>query len=164
MTLNSDYVDILRCFVEEKVQFLVVGGYAVMKHSEPYTTKDLDLWIAPHRINAERAYRSLARFGAPLGDVTVDDLLNPDLVYQLGIEPVRVDIMSFVSGLEFEPAWNRRDKMMYGDLEVPVLSIEDISCAKKASGRPKDLLQATELDRIIAEELRKRLTDPDRGE
>ena len=80
MTINSDYIDILRCFVEETVQFLVVGGYAVMKHSEPYNTKDL--WIAPNRVNAERAYRSLARFGAPLGDVTVDDLLNPDLVRQ----------------------------------------------------------------------------------
>ena len=151
MTINSDYIDILRYFVEETVQFLVVGGYAVMKHSEPYNTKDLDLWIAPHRANAERAYRSLARFGAPLGDVTVDDLLNPDLVYQLGIEPVRIDVMSFVSGLDFESAWHRRDKMMYGGLEVPVLSIEDTSCAKKASGRPKDLLQATELDRIIAQ-------------
>ena len=150
MTINSDYTDILRYFVEETVQFLVVGGYAVMKHSEPYHTKDLDLWIAPHRVNAERTYRSLARFGAPLGDVTVDDLLNPDLVYQLGIEPVRIDLMSFVSGLDFEAAWNRRDKMMYGGLEVPVLSIEDTSCAKKASGRPKDLIQATELDRIIA--------------
>src|SRR5450755_289606 len=150
MTLNSDYVDILRCFVEEKVQFLVVGGYAVMKHSEPYNTKDLDLWIAPNRGNAERAYRSLARFGAPLGDVTVEDLLNPALVYQLGIDPIRIDVMSAVSGLNFDAAWNRRDKMMYGGLEVPVLSIEDTSCAKKACGRPKDLIQAAELDRIIA--------------
>ena len=98
MTINSDYIDILRYFVEETVQFLVVGGYAVMKHSEPYHTKDLDLWIAPHRANAERAYRSLARFGAPLADVTVDDLLNPDLVYQLGVEPVRIDLNPLPGG------------------------------------------------------------------
>ena len=103
-----------------------IGGYAVMKHSEPNNTKDLDL---PHRVNAERADRSLARLGAPLGDVTVDDLLNPDLVYQVGIEPVRIDVRSVVCGLDFEGAWNRRDKMMYGGLEVPVLSIEDTSCA-----------------------------------
>jgi hypothetical protein len=87
----------LRYFVEETVQFLVVGGYAVMKHSEPYNTRDLHLWIAPHRANAERAYRSLARFGAPLGNVTVDDLVNPDIVYQLGVEPARIDVMSAVS-------------------------------------------------------------------
>ena len=155
MTINSDYSDILRCFVEETVQFLVVGGYAVMKHSEPYNTKDLDLWIAPNRGNAERAYRSMARFGAPLGDVTVEDLLNPDLVYQLGIDPIRIDVMSAISGLNFDAAWNRRDKMMYGGLEVPVLSIEDTSCAKKACGRPKDLIQAAELDRIIAKRQQK---------
>ncbi len=151
MTINSDYVEILQCFVEETVQFLVVGGYAVIKHSEPYTTKDLDLWIAPNRENAERAFRSLARFGAPLGDLSVDDLLNPELVYQLGVEPVRVDVMSFIPGLDFDAAWERRDKMMYGSLEVPVLSIEDTSCSKKAAGRPKDLIQASELDRILAE-------------
>ena len=150
MTINSDYTDILRCFVEEKVQFLVVGGYAVMKHSEPYNTKDLDLWIAPQRANAERAHRSLARFGAPLGDVTIEDLVDPALVYQLGIEPVRIDVMSFVSGLDFDSAWERRDKMVYGGVEVPVLSIEDTSRAKKAAGRPKDLIQASELDQIIA--------------
>src|SRR3954452_6599492 len=140
MTINSDYVEILRCFAEEKVQFLVVGGYAVIKYSEPYTTKDLDLWIAPVRENAEGTYRALARFGAPLGDLSVDDLLNPELVYQLGIEPVRVDVMSFIPGLDFESAWKRRDQMKYGGLDVPVLSIEDTSISKKVSGRPKDLI------------------------
>ena len=116
MTTNSDYVEILRCFVEGTVRFLVVGGYAVMKHSEPYNTKDLDLWISPTRANAERAHR--ARFDAPLGDVSVEDLLNADLVYQLGIEPVRVDVMSFSPGLDFDAAWERRDRMMYGGLEA----------------------------------------------
>ncbi|MEO8372095.1 MAG: hypothetical protein ABI806_23120 [Candidatus Solibacter sp.] len=149
MTINSDYVEILQCFVEETVRFLVVGGYAVIKYSEPYTTKDLALWIARNRENAEYTYRALARFGAPLGDLSVDDLLNPDLVYQLGIEPVRVDVMCFVSGLDFDAAWKRRDRMMYGGLEAPVLCIEDASSSKKASGRPKDLIQASELDRII---------------
>ena len=86
----------------------------------------------------------------PLGDVTVEDLLNPDLVYQLGIDPIRIDVMSAVSGLNFDSAWNRRDKMMFGGLEAPVLSIEDTSCAKKVCGRPKDLIQAAELDRIVA--------------
>lgn len=150
MQINSDYRDLLQCFVEEEVQFLVVGGYAVIKYMEPYHTKDLDLWIAPNRDNAERAYAALGKFGAPVKGITVDDLLNPDLIYQVGVEPVRLDVMSAVPGLEFANAWEHHDWLDYGGVKVAVLSIEDTSQAKKAAGRPKDLAQAAELDEIIA--------------
>lgn len=150
MEINSDYKEALRCFVEDQVRFLVVGGYAVIKHSEPYNTKDIDLWIESSRPNAEQAYAALRRFGAPIRDIVVDDLLNPDLIYQVGVEPVRIDIMCSVPGLDFKNAWENRDSMDYGGVVVPVLSIEDASRAKKAAGRPKDLMQAAELDQIIA--------------
>lgn len=151
MQVDSNYRELLQCFVGEQVRFLVVGGYAMIKHSEPYLTKDLDLWIEPSHVNAERALRALTRFGAPVLDVTVGNLLDPELIYQVGVEPVRVDIMCSISGLEFEAAWAHRDSLKYGDVTVSVLSLEDTILTKKATGRPKDLLQAEELEKIAAE-------------
>jgi hypothetical protein len=127
----------------------VIGGYAVIKHSEPYNTKDIDLWIAPNRANAERAFEALRIFGAPVARLSVEDLMNPDMIYQVGIEPVRIDVMCFVPGLDFERAWKCRDTMNYGGISVPVLSIEDTLAAKKTSKRPKDLIQALELEKIM---------------
>jgi predicted nucleotidyltransferase len=149
MQINSDYKDALQCFVEGQVQFLVIGGYAVIKHSEPYNTKDIDLWIAPNRANAERAFEALRRFGAPVAGLSVEDLMKPDMIYQVGVEPVRIDVMCFVPGLDFDSAWERRDTMNYAGIAVPVLSIEDTLAAKKASKRPKDRIQAIELERIV---------------
>lgn len=91
MQIDSNYRDMLQCFVDGRVRFLVVGGYAVIKLSELYNTKDLELWIAPLRENAERTLEALKRFGAPASDITVEDLLNPEMIYQIGVDPVRVD-------------------------------------------------------------------------
>jgi predicted nucleotidyltransferase len=149
--INSDFKDLLQLLGDGGVRFLVVGGYAVMKYTEPYHTKDLDIWIEPAPENANRVLEVLRRFGAPGHQVTVDDLTNPDLIYQIGVEPVRVDIMSGVSGLKFEEAWEHRVETDYGGVVAPVLSIDDIIAAKKATGRAKDRIQARELQRAKSE-------------
>lgn len=116
-----------------------------MKYTEPYSTKDLDIWIEPTAENAGRALDVLKRFGAPAAAVTVADLLNPDLIYQIGVEPVRVDVMNAVAGLGFADAWEHRAEAQFDDVTTPVLSIDDLIVAKQAAGRAKDRLQARQL-------------------
>jgi predicted nucleotidyltransferase len=143
--INSDFKDLLQFFADEAVRFLVVGGYAVIKHTEPYYTKDLDIWIEGTPENAARALRALRRFGAPTASVTIEDLTSPDLIYQIGVEPVRVDIMSAVPGLTFDKAWEGHVDADFGGVHAPVLSLEDMLAAKRAANRPKDRIQIQQL-------------------
>jgi hypothetical protein len=145
--INSNFKDLLRLFGAAGVRYLVVGGYAVMKHTEPFSTKDLDIWIEPTEENAGRALQALREFGAPAAGVTPADLLNPDLIYQIGVEPVRVDVMNAVSGLDFQQAWDCRSEAQFEDVAAPVLCIDDLIRAKLAAGRAKDRLQAKQLER-----------------
>ena len=86
MQTNSDFRDLLRLFVDESVRFLIVGGYAAISHTEPYYTKDLEIWIEPDPDKATRALRALSRFGAPTASASIEDLINPDLIYQIGVD------------------------------------------------------------------------------
>jgi predicted nucleotidyltransferase len=148
--INSNFKDLLRLLNDAGVRYLVVGGYAVMKYTEPYNTKDLDIWIEATPENATRALEALRRFGAPAKGVTEEDFLNPDLVYQVGVEPVRVDVMSRVSGLDFPSAWDHRSEARFDEVIAPVLSIDDLIRAKRAAGRAKDRLQARQLEKAKA--------------
>src|SRR4051795_10713762 len=102
MKINSDFKDLLRSLNAAGIRYLIVGGYAVMIHTEPRYTKDLDIWIDRDERNARAVLAALAEFGAPTADVSAEDLTEPDVFFQIGIEPVRVDIMTSVSGLVFE--------------------------------------------------------------
>jgi hypothetical protein len=104
MKISSDYKDLLSIYNASGVRYLIVGGYAVMIHSEPNYTKDLDIWIDRSDANAQAAFSALARFGAPLKGLQPSDFDAPDVFYQVGIEPVRVDIMTSVAGLDFAAA------------------------------------------------------------
>src|SRR5205085_8704253 len=97
MKINSDFKDLLRDFNAAGIRYLIVGGYAVMVHTEPRYTKDLDIWIDRDEQNARAVLAALADFGAPIGEVTPADLIEPDVFFQIGIEPVRIDIMTTVS-------------------------------------------------------------------
>ncbi|MCL4401800.1 MAG: hypothetical protein M1436_03920 [Acidobacteria bacterium] len=149
MKINSDFRDLLERFIAAQVKFLVVGGYAVIKYTEPYYTKDLDIWIEPDPENASRTLAALKAFGAPVADVRVEDLLNSDLVYQVGVEPVRVDVMSAIPGLSFADTWAHHDTADFDGLPVPILSLPDIIAAKKASSRPKDRIQIRQLEMAL---------------
>ena len=149
MVLNRDFKDLLYAFSDEEVEFLIVGAYAVMHYSEPRYTKGLDVWIRPTPANAKRVMRALARFGAPLGDIGESDFADPDLVYQIGVAPVRIDILTAVAGLEFGEAYSRRVEADYAGAPLPILSKPDLIAAKRASARPQDLL---DIERMTTKE------------
>jgi hypothetical protein len=158
--MHSDFRELLRIFNANGVRYLVVGGYAVMEYTEPRYTKDLDLWIAPDLQNAAAVYRSLAEFGAPLGEVTPEDFAQEGNVYQIGISPVRIDILVSIEGVQFEDAWTRRVERSLGDLTVPILSREDLVRNKRAAGRPQDRIDAKRLEAARRRQSRR---EPGRG-
>jgi hypothetical protein len=136
--INSDFKDLLRSLNAAGIRYLIVGGYAVMVHTEPRYTKDLDIWIDRDEPNARAVLAALAEFGAPTEGVTAADLTEPEVFFQIGIEPVRVDILTSVAGLDFRAAWERRVEVDFAGEVAPVLCREDILAAKIASGRPID--------------------------
>src|ERR1035441_10267966 len=132
MKINSDFKDLLRSLNAGGVRYLVVGGYAVMVHTEPRYTKDLDIWISPDRENARAMLAALAAFGAPTAGVSAE------VFFQIGVDPVRVDILTSVTGLDFPSAWKRRIVVDFGGEPTPVLCRKDILAAKIAAGRLRD--------------------------
>ena len=145
MPASLHFKELLRKFNELQVRYLIVGAYAVMKYTEPRYTKDLDIWVDVTPDNASRVFRALADFGAPMKSVTVDDFTNPELVFQIGIEPHRIDIMMHVKGLEFSQAWANRVEATFEDVAILLVSKEDLLISKTAAGRPQDLIDAAQL-------------------
>jgi len=130
---------------KHRVRYLVVGGYAVMKYTEPRFTKDLDLWISTDEKNSKAVFSALKEFGAPLKGLTSRDFAERGYFYQMGIPPFRLDIMMSIPGVEFETAWEHREEVMLGGLTIPFISRADLIRSKDASGRPQDLLDAENL-------------------
>jgi hypothetical protein len=145
MQINSDYKDLLLRFNETGVRYLVVGGYAVMRYTEPFYTKDLDLWVEPTPDNAARVFAALEAFGAPTGDLSIHDLCTPGVFFQIGIAPIRIDIMTDVPGLSFGDAWLRAETFDFDALAAPVLSHDDIILAKQTANRLEDRIAVKRL-------------------
>jgi hypothetical protein len=125
----------------------VAGAHAVIYHTEPRYTKDLDIWVNPTPENAQRVHRALVRFGAPLRDVSEADFCNPDLVYQIGVAPNRIDILMGVSGVDFPSAWGDHVASTYGGVPISIMGKKSLMATKKAAGRPQDLLDLKKLQR-----------------
>jgi hypothetical protein len=128
----------LKIFEKYKVRYLVVGGYAVMKYSEPRFTKDLDLFIATDKVNSKAVFAALKEFGAPLENLTVHDFAHEGYFYQMGRPPLRVDIMMSVPGIKFDEAWDNREVVELDELTLFFISRSDLIKSKEASGRPQD--------------------------
>lgn len=143
--MNQDFKDLLEAFINERVRFLIVGGYAVIKHSEPRYTKDLDLWISPDAENSERLFRALTEFGAPLDGLTSNDFTRPEYFYTMGRAPGRIDILLDIKGRNFEECWERRNSVELGKLQVNYISRDDLIVNKEAVGRLQDLADAEKL-------------------
>ena len=143
--MNDDFQDLLRLLGRFDVKFLVVGGYAVIRYSEPRFTKDLDLWIEPTAENAERCFRALAAFGAPLAGLAPFDFTQEGYIYQMGVPPMRVDILMSLRSIAFEDAWSRRETSTVDGIEFCVISKQDLIASKLAAGRPQDLLDVEAL-------------------
>jgi hypothetical protein len=131
--MNRDFDEMLSALCEAGVEFLVVGAHALAAHGAPRATGDLDIWVRPTAENAARVLAALRRFGAPLSDLSVHDLTRLDTVFQIGLPPSRIDVMSGISGVGFDEAWPRRLEIRIEDLTVPIIGRADFVENKKAA-------------------------------
>lgn len=141
-----DYKELLSVLNAHRVKYLIVGGYAVSLHAEPRATKDLDVLIGPTAENGKAVFAALAEFGAPLEGLTPKDFVEPGSFFRMGAPPVMVDILSSISGVDFDQAWERRvESAVDSELNAAFISREDLLAAKLAAGRPQDLADASAL-------------------
>jgi hypothetical protein len=138
--VNPDFRDLLRALCDAEARFLVVGAYAVAAHAEPRATGDLDVWVEATAKNAGRVLEALRAFGAPLSDLSEKDLATEGIVFQMGVPPRRIDVLTSITGVRFEDAWPDRIEVRYADVDVPVIGLRALIRNKQAVGRPKDLL------------------------
>ena len=144
--MNPDFLDMLRAFSAERVEYLVVGAYALAAHGVPRATGDMDLWVRPSAENAARVMAALRRFGAALGDLTPRDLATPGTSFQIGVAPRRIDILTSIDGVEFDAAWPSRVEIDLSGTQVLVIGRSDFIRNKHAVGRPKDLADIDSLE------------------
>jgi hypothetical protein len=144
--MNQDFRDLLAEFNARDVEYIVVGAHALAAHGYVRATKDLDVWVRPTTLNAPRVLAALAAFGAPLHDLTEVDLASPGTIFQIGVPPIRIDVITSIDGVEFDDAWPTSMRAPFGDQMAPILSREDLIRNKRAAGRPQDLLDVKWLE------------------
>lgn len=149
MAANPDFKELFAALCAEQAEFIVVGAHAVMVHTEPRFTKDLDVWIRPTPENAKRVYRALSTFGAPLDDLTEQDLATEGTVFQIGIAPNRIDLLTSIEAVTFGDAWPRRLQRTYDGIPIATLAVVDLIANKRAVGRPQDLIDVERLERTL---------------
>jgi hypothetical protein len=154
--LNEDYKEMLQCLADEGVKYLLVGAYALAAHGYPRATMDIDIWVMPSPDNAAATLKALRRFGAALHNLSIADLQRDDTIFQIGVAPRRIDMITGVSGLQFEEAFRRSAKVEIDGIEVHIPSVDDLIRNKRASGRTRDLADAEALESLKTSERGKR--------
>jgi hypothetical protein len=147
--MNQDFKDLLVEFNARKVEFLVVGAHALAAHGHVRATQDLDIWVRPDLENAKRVMDALRAFGAPLHDLTEQDLSTPGLIFQVGVEPIRIDVLTVIDGVEFDEAWAERMLSKFADQPVSVLSRKHLIQNKRAAARTQDLADVERLENKV---------------
>jgi hypothetical protein len=147
MSANRDFKELFKIFNEENVEYLIVGAHAVIFYAEPRYTKDLDIWVNPTVENAEKIWKALSGFGAPLKDISQNDFLDTDLIYQIGVAPNRIDILMGMSQLSFDDAEKNSVPSTYGGVPIQIIGKNDLIKTKKATGRDQDLLDVQRLEK-----------------
>lgn len=137
--MNQDFVDLLHAFHGADVRFLIVGAYALAHYGRPRATGDLDIWVDATPENAGRVIRALAAFGAPLADVRERDFAEPGVVFQIGVPPGRIDVLTELTGITFDDAWPDRERGQFGGVTVDFIGRAAFIQNKRATGRSKDL-------------------------
>ncbi len=148
--MHSDFKELLSTLNAHRVKYLVVGAYAVSIYAQPRATKDLDILVKADAENAKAVFAALAEFGAPLEGLTAADFAEPGPFFRMGREPVSVDILTAIPGVEFDAAWQRRFEDVVdepGNLRASFISRDDLIAAKLVSGRPRDLADVDEMRR-----------------
>jgi len=148
MMLNEDFKDMLRIFLDEKVEFLIIGAYALAAHGLPRATGDIDFWVMPSPENASAVLRALTKFGAPLQQISARDFEVEGTIFQIGVPPRRIDIVTEVSGLRFSEALEASVLLELAGFDVRIPCVKDLITNKKATGRPKDLIDVDVLERF----------------
>jgi hypothetical protein len=146
VSINPDFRDLFAALNDAGADYLLVGGYALAVHAAPRFTKDLDVWVEPSPANAVRVMAALRAFGAPLDALTEADFTMADIVFQMGLPPNRIDIVTGIDGVAFNEAWPARVSTTYGDQNVPVIGRTHLVVNKRATGRPQDALDADLLE------------------
>lgn len=137
--MSPDFRDLLSIFNAHGVEYLVVGAHALAAHGHVRATGDLDIWVRPEAANARRVIQALAAFGAPLDDLTEADLTRPGLIFQMGVAPLRIDILTAIDAVKFDDAWRDRFTTTFAGEAVAVLSAAHLIRNKRAVGRAQDL-------------------------
>ena len=136
--LNKDFKEFIELLLSNKVDFLVVGAHALALHGRPRYTGDLDLWVRPEPVNLTRLLRALDAFGFASLGVEAGDFLAPQAMVQLGYPPARIDLLTAIDGISFAEAFANQVHFEIDELQLPVISVDDLIRNKLATGRTKD--------------------------
>jgi hypothetical protein len=140
--LNKDYKEMLQFLLEENVDFILVGAYALGAHGYPRATGDIDIWVRPDKKNSELVYKALKKFGAPLEQISPNDFVHEGIIFQIGVAPRRIDIITQITGVTYDEADEDKVIVEVENLKLPILSLDKLIKNKKATGRKKDKLDA----------------------
>jgi predicted nucleotidyltransferase len=148
--LHEDFRDLLVVFADTGVEFVIVGAYALALHGAPRASGDIDLFIRATPDNAERVFAALARFGAPLeaAGISAVDFARPALVYQIGLPPRRIDVLTEISGVSFDEVWESRLTVDVEGRSIGFIGRAAFLKNKRAAGRPQDIVDVARLERI----------------
>jgi predicted nucleotidyltransferase len=144
--MNADYIDMLKCLNKAGVDYILVGGWAVNMYGYIRATVDLDVWILADADNAKKVYSAVAEFGAPVSEMKPEEFAEYGMIFQIGVAPCRVDIISKISGVSYADAVSRAVPKTIDGIPVRIISLEDLIANKKASGRAKDLADVEVLE------------------
>lgn len=143
--LNQDYKEMLSLLLDNKVEFLLVGAYALAAHGFPRATADIDIFVKPNSKNASVLYKTLEKFGAPLENISRDDFAHPGIILQIGVAPRRINIITKIDGLTYDEASKGKEIIEIENLSIPVISKQNLIINKLASCREKDKIDAKNL-------------------
>lgn len=146
--MNRDFVEMLSALNETGADFLVVGAHAVAAHGYPRATGDLDIWIRPTSTNARQVLSALKQFGAPITNISLEDLSQPQTVFQIGVSPCRIDILTSITGVDFDQAWENKIEIRVNDLTVFCIGKQDLIQNKNVLARPQDLADVAALKKF----------------
>ena len=143
--LNEDYKEMLQYLLKNEVKFLIVGAYAMGIYGYPRATGDFDIWVENTKENSERIYKALSQFGAPLKEITPFTFSEKGVIFQIGVAPRRIDIISHIDGVEFKEAYKDREEVEIEALKIPFISKANLVKNKESTGREKDRMDVSYL-------------------
>jgi hypothetical protein len=146
--MNRDFSELLLAFNANKVEYLIVGAHALAAYGHVRATKDLDVWIRADTENAQRVLKAVSEFGAPVGDLTLADLTRAGTIFQIGVPPLRIDVITEIDGVDFNDAWPDRLQTTFGEVLAYVISRHHLIANKKAAARLQDLADVQHLEAL----------------